>query len=1161
MEFFTIGFLVLIGTILSSSQPADNVLSEEISIEPEAIAPISDPLFSRTSSFIIEPENSYLTTILNIFYNVPKIQEAFYTEADTILSACQDTKCRKMQVKSSLIVSTAVVFAHMRMSKEPLSLNKFNYEALIDSWARCVMVQFSPLVPIFNEFNEFLTTGITSLYKHRANVVIRNASNDIADDKIQEFYLANFPLISKQCSVESIDKSFYSSNTCHLDSIDTKLAEIQICRCVEIIDTPEVLFFEMSRLNHTPSNDNFQFDSRTFVIDIEITISHRMKYILVGYSTFDETNGQYSSITRDFANLSMYEMSDGKVKGPISGFTTDKFDDKNSVLLVYARSDTLTQFDRDNIKSFADIPFSIKTAWREILSSDNDELLTSLSDTNGNSNTTTNADIDFTVNPNANYNADVDISTNTVDIFSVDVLDQSFGSFLENISDNYGNNFLQNDSLQVNSLAHESNGVTSVNPFCSNVGFSVSSEESLLSLGSNSCISSLIMAFYNIPDLQQAFYDDANRILSSGNGSIAMNVAIAAAFAQMRLKKEKLDANDYLIKGLSKEINYRITANFVILSSFANKILKFLNQSTKKQTQVDCETKIFNAANPILPIDSSRRPTHFVPISVPLSPVSISHLLQNDFVVPSKTKSVNIPKECTFETINVFMSNKIHKSSNYLFMDIERVKYENQNSSSNKLSFDSNPIWINSEIIVDGIEYILVARIEFDAIKIVYLTIIKDFSNSNLYKFSHDGTIQLLQDIKFANFLDSKSTFLIYAKKENFIESYGKEIVIHESIKSFLTLLEEEKQQKMLFKKRKRDEKEQIYKPDYSLFPENVRSVFPALERVILSKKQSNYPVEVLNLMSKFLYGTFVLGSEEYSFANNDNFPCLPLQFLLVQLASSVRFVFTLFEFLSNNPSKSLELNLAFVIVRMLMGCKNIPLHQLLQEIYSKSRKPTYLFESKQKDMVLFNYQIKIIIEAIDASLIALPTVKRIVYPDLNTNDPESVTSLQLIPIKPICIIKPNSKDIRGAWYDSRESLFYSTRLRTIYNSSAVIFPLEISREHGVFFPLEISSMDKNVDGFIYKSKSNHLCCLAFDKFTRKYRGLDMECQSISYDTRAPSFNEFIETEKMHNSIQLFMNSKEDLAQEVKSNAIPKFIIDLIMQQMLLEHRTKLHNK
>ena len=93
------------------------------------------PIFSRSSTLTVPHDlNSHVPAMLSVFYSVPQIQSAFYEEANLILEQF-DTSDWMRVMKSSIIVSTALVFAHMRVFPESLDLS-FYFEALKNELGR-----------------------------------------------------------------------------------------------------------------------------------------------------------------------------------------------------------------------------------------------------------------------------------------------------------------------------------------------------------------------------------------------------------------------------------------------------------------------------------------------------------------------------------------------------------------------------------------------------------------------------------------------------------------------------------------------------------------------------------------------------------------------------------------------------------------------------------------------------------------------------------------------------------------------------------------------------------------------------------------------------------------------------------------------------------------
>lgn len=1099
MKISVLGFIFLVwsGRIFTTSQRPTE--SEDPPTTCETLASV--PIFPRTWGLVADPSNSFAISVLNMLYSIPRFQEAVYAEADVILSACDLKETRQEMLKTSMVVATAVVFAHLRMGLEPLDLAPFFYEACQNAFGKPIKDRLIMINQFLRAFLNQMPPRISSLYKHQSRISFFKIPDlSLVVSVTKELTMVKYPLGGNGLSLGDYIKQNFLEPTFSCTGPDgTIIAGIEVTTSEEIIESPEILFFEVPRAKLVGSNKQiFEMSREKIYFEKEITV-HRVKYFLAGFSPFNHEASKYSLMTRDFGNMEIYEIIDGKVSGIYVDSLLETFQDDNTSLLVYARSDTLNQFDREGIKNFSDIPESVKKL--AFSSGDSDE---------------------------------------------ADLLDSIPDDLLDLLATEFGSDILL-----------DSSSITAPVPVAAAYsGFSINPKASLIVPRVNSFISSLFMAFYNIPDLQRAIYDDATENLSETSSTeFSTKIAIAAAFAQLRLNGGKVDATDYLLEAISKESQTEVIGTFSRLTVFARNVSSLLGRNYKEQVEIHCESKFTNSAdskhigksmgNPIFSI--------VLQLSGPF-PRSVAYYAQNNFEELTKTTRLD-------ESIVIDISNKIHKSSKYLFVDINRVDHD---KSADKISVDNTTIFIDSEIKMNEIDYILIARIEFDRVDMTYSTIIKDFHSSVIYKFSYDGTVQVLQDVAaFSDYVDTATTFLIYGDKSNFYNSYSLSIEIPESIEPVLHQIEAEGQQQKSrpSTKRKREESpfvwdDRIYRPDYSKYPQNIQELFPSAESRVSVMKTMNYPFSSINFMSKYYYGVYILGSEEYSFKDDSDSPCLALKVLLSQLAGSVRFVTGLFEFLKFKKKNTLELNLAVVLSRMLMGCRNIPITSLLQEISKKSRSRIERFHSTQREHLNLSEQIQAIILLIDPSLIALPAVKKVIYPDSQTSDPSIVSKYKLSPVRARRFCSPTPADIRGAWFDSIDlnSPNPNRRVRTIYSSPAVIFPVEISRDSTNSVSVEAASMDKNSDGFIcelYTGKT--IFSYVLDKFSGKYRALIWGSDSFSYDPSTEEYLKLIQARKLEHSIQLFMTSKDDQVQLVFSNNIPHNIIQLALEQILSE--------
>ena len=348
-----------------------------------------------------------------------------------------------------------------------------------------------------------------------------------------------------------------------------------------------------------------------------------------------------------------------------------------------------------------------------------------------------------------------------------------------------------------------------------------------------------------------------------------------------------------------------------------------------------------------------------------------------------------------YSTIN------LRNTPKHLMFDSNRIKFMSR-SDSTMTAFDDSKLWLDSEIQVNGITYVLSGRIEYNPENNSFLTFVKDQVSSALICYEN-GRVSRRTDVPLGDFLDSLTLTLLYTQKDSvnvvvipkIVENAFYEIsgITHlsddtdidlesEDFDGFLKMTESITDSGII-PKQCTDTGEQlefaliwhqIYKPDYSKYPqEMVQLQFLPIEHRI-KQYISRYSIELVNLRSKFEYGTYQLGQDNYSFSplNSD---LISLQMMLSLMASSSNFVMTLFSTIRGR----IEFQLAIVIARMLLGCKNIALNALIKEICLKSKRSIIFFATNTNhDPEALNNQIREINSLIDPSLIANPIIKRI---------------------------------------------------------------------------------------------------------------------------------------------------------------------------------------
>ena len=382
------------------------------------------------------------------------------------------------------------------------------------------------------------------------------------------------------------------------------------------------------------------------------------------------------------------------------------------------------------------------------------------------------------------------------------------------------------------------------------------------------------------------------------------------------------------------------------------------------------------------------------------------------------------------------IKSEILSNSQVLTFRLNRITQENP---TDPFSFNSDNFYLEKEILLNSVTYVLVSRIEYEIETGRYSAITHDLSDSKTYLY--DGSGFVTEVLEFHN-VDTRSILLFYIPKPKFPDfEFSRNLRTEKTItgtkRKHDEIIDEELEVKW----------NRVYKPDYNRYPQYIENSL-TIENYLKEKIQI-LPFELVDFHAKYVYKIYPLGSQQYSFKpGSDGKPNDTLEIILSCLASHSNAVMKLFEMVDNDTItdyKDIEYNLAAVIVKMLFGCKNISLENLIIALKKRLGK-NFKFDinMKQKDSDLKKI-IKSIIYVINDLLMGPPTMSTIRYGDLNSDDPVSVTHKgPAVPIK-IEHLRPSGQAlIKGVWMDSFEKP--NIRKRTIYESNSEIFMIEVER-------------------------------------------------------------------------------------------------------------------
>lgn len=660
----------------------------------------------------------------------------------------------------------------------------------------------------------------------------------------------------------------------------------------------------------------------------------------------------------------------------------------------------------------------------------------------------------------------------------------------------------------------------------------------------------LVSAVYSIPSVQKAFYEEFRKITpASSHSDLEKHYVklLVGKFVKMRLD----DA----------EVALRENAGgiFQPVDALWTQILLKLPKSIQNLFLFKLRVEVIRHTDPIaIHHGVEYRNTKSVMIGSNFK--TIHQVVMGHF-------SDEITNKKAQEKLNVGyrveVSNKIESHPEVLTLRLNRIVVANQEGP---VVFDSSPIYIDKNVIVNQVLYTLAARIELDTETKFYSTVVRDFGDMKSYRYDGSGNV-LIEEEDTNGIDDLKSILLFYVPKSSIDFIDLKKLRSNRDIPSVLVdslsqvsgskrshdeiatgagelstavitekpvitidLTSDEPELQAKATNISSDPKveeiwSRIYKPDYNAFPQ-FRDSFKLIEDALKSRI-GIWPEEFINLQAKATYKFYILGSEPYSFKPGPNgLPHEALEIILTALSSNSKIILGLFELYERGTS-NLGDKLVIVLVKMLLGCKNISLVELSRtlEIPSGTRlcMPSLKIVTRK------------IIRAINPLLIHFPTANTVIYENRDSDDPIEVTSQ-----KPVIIIKPRDllplrgAHIKGVWFDSSDDS--SHRKRTILKSHSEMFVVEVERWPKIGRRTYFDGHDLKFSGggdyycsgvVTYGQSSTNFDSFFVDNFSRnsKFRNLipGQESKSFQFteETKA-HFEKCVEKE----SVLLFFSKK-----------------------------------
>lgn len=536
-------------------------------------------------------------------------------------------------------------------------------------------------------------------------------------------------------------------------------------------------------------------------------------------------------------------------------------------------------------------------------------------------------------------------------------------------------------------------------------------------------------------------------------------------------------------------------------------------------------------------------------LSVPIANgalFSIAEFVENGFLDPSnKIKTHKIKKNDGTE-VSVKISRTLMNNPDILTFRIERFDASN--------NFKTDPILIDREIVVNGALYLLEAKIDYYPVEKVYMTNVKRSLPSN---FEAEIQETLSEDIE----VDTNSVLLFYSQK-----SLKRKNEIDEEEEEHLKRKKQLQQQIQQQREQQREEEAkiaQIYAPKYENYSSDYANIFRIAETEI-RKRSKKWPVELLQVFSKYIYGTYILNSESYAFKEGETYPALEI--VLGVLAVNKKACGKLFEIATKPQAPIVEIEMAVVVARMLIGCKNIPLKPLVDVISRHNGDPytvtTYI---RYNDVAALGREINNIKRCVSSKIFGFPIVNVVTYDDPESDSPDSVLKNQQINRVDLTkLIPPRQASMKGLWIDALENGCRVRNIFTIPNSQisdSSIFSLEIDRwkrepEDASLVPNAFDfAGDKYYAIGVVSTEANDrkFNCMLIDSFSESFRKVQIGGESGCVPMKPENYLEFAMKLKKQSVHVFFAEKLTNLPTPTNSRFIPKEIFSWIMRDLAQE--------
>lgn len=280
-----------------------------------------------------------------------------------------------------------------------------------------------------------------------------------------------------------------------------------------------------------------------------------------------------------------------------------------------------------------------------------------------------------------------------------------------------------------------------------------------------SYINAILTAAYSIPSIQEIFYNEAVELINgySGDPNVILNesvkLAVACKFAVLRLQSKAYPVGDAFFSAFNKEFDFSCQGKSVNIFTFFIKVITSRSLTIRNLFRIDTLSKVVDFETGAV-LKRMINESCAINVTVESVSYSISAFIKNQMHYPFESKPIITTKDANGKEMLLRVQREVVNSPPVLVVGVDRLAFHKE---TKEIRMKTGGVFVDYLIVVNEIQYILVANVEYDTSTKSFSTIALDFETSSYYRYEADGRVSPVEPSPQP---DTKSVLLFYVPRK-----------------------------------------------------------------------------------------------------------------------------------------------------------------------------------------------------------------------------------------------------------------------------------------------------------------------------------------------------------------------------------------------------------